>query len=132
MKNPKFAKHLKRVTAQVSRSGGPTPETNPKATDEARIVLNEMTKNGIVLFSSTPVRVGEEISIDVELPKKLSTKGRILACNDFQLNQNIVSPRPYRYRILVTFAGIAEEQRKELDQYYELVQKEVGGLPRVA
>ncbi len=132
MKKPKFARHLKRVTAQVSRSGAQAPDSSPNGTEEARIVLNEMTKNGIVLFSSNPVRVGEEISIEVELPKKLSTKGRILACNDFQLNQNIVSQRLYRYRILVTFTDIADEQRKELDQYYELVQKEVGGLPRVA
>lgn len=127
-KQPKFGRHMKRTNLQF-REAGLSPNLNSahrEGPQDGRMLLNEVTPVGFTFFAARPLMVGNEINVTVEHPTRFFSKARIVGCVEIPMSYGIVREEEFKYRVIVEFIPSGEEQKKELQNYFDLVQREVG------
>jgi hypothetical protein len=103
---------LKRVRAEVKILGS----LNAPPVTEVRLFLNDISADGLGLFSGAPMMVGDEIALTMEEPKRFYVRGRIIACVEQNANSKVVSQSAPSYRVTIqfTFDGSAEREQVKL------------------
>jgi len=127
-RKPKFGRHMKRTSLQYREAGLGTNLNAPKPLghQDGRMLLNEVSQTGFIFFATTPLMVGNEISVTVEHPIRFFSKARIIGCVEIPMSFGIVREDDFKYRVTVEFVPSGEEQKREFQNYFELIQKEVG------
>src|SRR5262245_22276876 len=80
--------HLKRVRAEVRLV--PNQETTAQATTqdaqgevvEVRVLLNDLSPNGIGIYASAGMAPGQDIQIILDEPKRIELKGKVIWCQE--------------------------------------------------
>lgn len=107
--------HLKKVRAEMKIVG---PDKRPSIS-EARVVLNDMSPEGVGIFSSLPVLVGQEISLTMEDPRQVFLKGRVVWCQEFDVGSPVVSQHTFSYRMGIRFVFSSPKEQEAVRLFCE-------------
>jgi hypothetical protein len=106
--------HVKRVVAVVSIH---VPGQEKPETVDVRLILNDFTPKGMGLFSAHRFNAGDEITIDLENPKKVQVKGRVAWCQEYEIRGKVLTAQSYSYRVGLTFIFATPEEEQSLKAY---------------
>lgn len=108
--------HMKRVAAdikQVSRTGVHEETATP-----VRVVLNDFSPKGVGLFMPNHVNPGYEILISMNDPKRIDLHGRVVWCQQFNINSQVISSQSsYKYRVGVEFVFSDPSEAKAIEEF---------------
>jgi len=107
--------HLKRVYAQIKVE----TQAEPAKVLDARILLNDITPQGLGLFSMEPILVGQNIAITLDHPSRIYLKGRVVHCQEFAVNSHIMSKDPFLYRVGIHFQFVSKEEEDAVAKFCE-------------
>lgn len=108
--------HIKKVKAEIRLIQ--TSEQPTQAT-EARVVLNDLNPLGMGIFSSEPLLVGQEIAITLTDPKRVYLRGRIVWCQEFDIDSHVISQNNFHYRAGIKFTFTSKEEEDAVRQYVD-------------
>ena len=97
-KGPQFPFRVQRTNAELRL---PSIPGQPGKVVAARVVLNDVNRQGVGLYAQEPISVGSEISLTIEKPIRFYAKCRVLGCQS--TGSHIISPTTYGYRISLEF-----------------------------
>ncbi len=116
--------HVRRVRAEIKVSEPMVQSTR----SAARVVLNDVTPNGLGLFSEHPVMPGQEVAITLEEPKRFYVRGRVTWCQEYECNTHVLSQTSFRYRVGIEFIFETPEEQAAVEAYcIELAEKYISG-----
>lgn len=119
-----MAIHIKAVEGKIK---------DENSSSQIKIILNDFGPKGIGVFSEHSFLIGQEITLLLENPRVISLKGKIAWCKEHDANSNIISPKPFSYRIGIVFQFENEGQEKEVRNFCEVLEKEyLYGVPAYA
>lgn len=135
-KKPKklLPKHMRRTTAQIKPSvplGSKIAGGGPADIVLVRIVLNDFSAKGIELFSPKAMRVGQEVSMTMDDPKRFFSRARIVGCQEMRAETHILSAEKYNYRVRLQFLFDSSEQEESVRLYAEEIIGDCVGAPAV-
>ena len=120
----KLPVHYKRVRADIailpSSVSGPSEATVHVL---CRVVLNDLSPRGVLLFSAQPLTAGQFVDITLTEPQEFSVKGKVLTCQQIIMDHRIISDAQYPYRIAIDFELESAEDRDRVNSYCELIQE---------
>lgn len=105
---------LRRTHAQVKILMPPA-----SVVTDARLLLNEISPNGLSLFCAAPVNVGVEVAITMEDPTRVYVRGRVVSCLEYESSQHVMSTQTYHYRVGVMFLFDTPAERSEFKRYVD-------------
>jgi hypothetical protein len=114
--------HLKRVTAEIKVLS--SPASQPTIT-QARVLLNDLNPKGMGLFSATPLMVGQEVAITLEQPQRIYMRGRIIWCQEYDVDSHIMSSHSFSYRMGIQFIFESAEDEKAVKDFCEQLNRDV-------
>jgi hypothetical protein len=100
--------HIKRVLGTV--------EMGDQKID-VRLILNDLTPKGMGLFSSTRFSPGDEVTIHLESPKKISLKGKIAWCQEYEVRGKVLTAQSFSYRVGLAFSFATPEEEQAMKAY---------------
>jgi hypothetical protein len=103
---------LRKVAAQV-RVG----ELGASHECSAQVILNDFTHEGLKLYSSEPLGLGQEVAVSLEAPRPLYARARVVFCYEFTQSGRILRGHHFPYRVGVEFVFDSEEERTLLAGY---------------
>ncbi len=92
---------------------------------ECRVVMNDFNPQGVTLFSSVPLMVGDEVALTLEDPKQFYIKARIVSCQEFDVNSKVLAQNTFSYRIGMQFKFESEAERAEVRAYCDQITAEL-------
>lgn len=110
--------HYKRTAAFLHIR---SPEGTPTVV-AARIVLNDVSQKGVLLFSSVPLSIEQKVEIVLTDPHPFSAHGTIRSCQQMAFDQRIISDQQFQYRVSVEFDVMTHEDRDRIDAYCNVIQ----------
>ncbi len=111
--NNPFA-HLKKASAELILDEG---VGRPKTIFQAMLVLNELTPDGIHLFSEAPFGSQQELTLNIPSLRNFFIKGRVVFCSETPVNPGIMSARAFQYRLELAFIFQSESEREAVREY---------------
>ena len=107
---------MKRLTAEIVIYQGfaKSPRMIP-----ARVISNDMTVDGIYLFSQTPLEQGQEVAIHIKSPGSFYIKGRVISSLKMVSGERIISTVAHPYRIAVEFSFHNSSEKAIVKTYCE-------------
>jgi Tfp pilus assembly protein PilZ len=115
--------HLKRVKAEIKSLEQADSDT-PLAPSDARLLLNDLSVDGIGLFASKSFIVGQKIALVLDHPKSIEIKGKIAWCQEVISESHIMSDAPFPFRLGIEFCFESPEEKKQLEAYCETLAKD--------
>ena len=112
---------LQRTCAQVRISR--TPE--PPVILGARVILNDITPEGMHFLANGAMPVGELAQITLEEPRRIYVRARILACEEVTCERRVISVEPLSHRIKVIFVFASEEDDRDFRRFYDELANDV-------
>lgn len=106
--------HLKKTPAELILDEG---VGRPKTIFQAMVVLNELTPDGIHLFSESPFGGHQELTLNIPSLRNFFIKGKVVACTEIQVNPGIMSARSFNYRVQLSFIFNSEAEREAVREY---------------
>ncbi|NDD91924.1 hypothetical protein EBZ37_07555 [bacterium] len=100
--------HLKRVSARIQYGC---------QIFDARILLNDISPEGLRLFSSLPVVPGDRVDITLLEPRTLAVKGLVVERFAPMRQGHILSSRSYPHRLSVRFEFSSEDERLAVAEF---------------
>lgn len=112
--------HFLRTRAEIK-----IPDLNGDAIIvDARVILNDISPKGVGLFSTQALLPGQDVAITLEEPKRIYLKGRIVWCQEHDVESHVLSESRYSYRIGIAFVFETPEEFQAVQHYCEVLQKE--------
>lgn len=108
--------HVKRIDAIIEILD---QDINKKIS--VRIILNDLTTQGLGAFSAFPVSPGESILFIIEKPISLKVPAKVIWCSEFNIGTHILSSKPFNYRIGIEFTPSTEEEKACIQAFYNEV-----------
>ena len=121
--------HLQRVRAELKVVG------EIKAATEAHVVLTDIGTEGLGLFASKPLPVGQQIALTIEYPRRFYVRARIISCQEYDVESHVLSRARHSYRVGVMFLFANAAERRQVEQYCELLRRDyffTGAETRIA
>ena len=89
----------------------------------ARVVLNDISPWGLMLFTSTPLREGQVIAITIQEPYLFYAQGKVMSCHPASLSARILTENPHPYRVQIKFEFHSLFERNAVRMYCQEVLK---------
>lgn len=83
----------------------------------AQVILNDITHDGLRLYSEGHVEPGTEVAIAIEAPRPLYVRARVTFCYEFTQSGRIIRGHHYPYRVGLEFVFESELERVNLAGY---------------
>lgn len=119
-KDPRNVLHLKRTHAELLIHQ--SMSLLPPIVVQCQVVLNDLSPNGVYVFCTSALPVGQKIQMTLEEPKRFFSRGKILSCQMMILDRKVISQQSYPFRIHVEFEFESETDRDTVRQYCEEIQ----------
>jgi len=113
--------HFRRVEAEIKLLTVGAENSPPMP---VRVILNDLSPKGMGLFSVQNVISGQEVLITLKEPKALTIKARVIACQEYENESHILSPKSYPYRLGVKFIFDSPEQEQQVKEFCEEIERE--------
>ena len=107
----------------------------------ARVILNEFSDAGVGVYTTERLRMGQEVALTIDDPRRFYITGKVLYCNDVRSDSKIMQQVNFPWRAGVEFIYKSDAERSEVAAYCEelrktwlgaLVPSVVPGPPKVA
>ena len=115
-----------RVQVRMKRISGSALMIASKLPSEAihiSLVLNDLSAKGVGLFLSKKIEIGQELQISINEPKPFQARGRVVWCHEHNLNSNIVTENPLKFRAGLLFVFANDEESKKMVEIWEELAK---------
>lgn len=108
--------HIRRVKADFEVFS----KTGESTHLDARVILNDMTLKGMVVFCSEKLVSGQKVIVKIEDPKSMTLKGMVTSCQEYANGgAHILSPTQYPNRIIMVFKFDTPEEEAATKAFYE-------------
>ena len=111
--------HFRKTAAEVRRitatSALGTPSMSPPT--PAVVVLNELSAQGVYLFSATPIIAGQQINLTIAYPKLFFVRGRVVGCQRLFSDGRVMQNNRLGYRITIEFEYQSLYEREQVRIY---------------
>jgi hypothetical protein len=104
----RLALHIRRVTAQVGA-------------ETVQVVLNDLTRHGLEMYSPQPFRPGQEVSILLDEQSQVRARARVIFTEHYNCASRVISQQPYPYRVGFVFLFSSESEERSLHQAIEQI-----------
>ncbi|HAR41911.1 MAG TPA: hypothetical protein DCS07_04660 [Bdellovibrionales bacterium] len=113
--------HFRRVEAELKllTAGQENSPSMP-----VRVILNDLSPKGMGMFVVQNLISGQEILITLKEPKALTIKARVIACQEYENESHILSPKTYPYRMGVRFIFDSPEQEQEIQAFCDEINRD--------
>jgi hypothetical protein len=145
VKSPDKRVKLNRTDAEIkilnSNPSGDSPDESASAILPARVILNEFSDTGVGVYTTEPLRKGQEVALTIDDPRRFYITGTVLFCNEIRSDSKILQQVVYPWRVGVAFIYKTDAERSEVAAYCEelrknwlgaLVPSVIPGPPKVA
>lgn len=113
VENNPFA-HLKKTPAELILDEG---VGRPKSIFHAMVVLNELTPEGIHLFTESTFTGNQELTLNIPSLRNFFIKGKVISCSEIPVNPGIMSARNFHYRVELSFIFQSDSEREAVREY---------------
>jgi hypothetical protein len=110
--------HIRRTAAQIRILAKPTAAA---PVTEARLILNDISPNGLSLFCASPLAVGTEVAITLEEPVRVYVRGRIVSCLEYDPGHHIVSAQSFSYRVGILLHFETPTEKAGFKEFVEMI-----------
>ncbi len=90
---------------------------------QARVVLNDISSHGLMLFCSRPLREGQLMAITIQEPYLFYAQGKVMSCHQLSLKTSILTDEPFPYRVQIKFEFHSLFERNAVRMYCQEVLK---------
>lgn len=111
---------IRKVPVQVSVQAS---LTGPTQIDWGYVVLNDITPNGMYVFSTQSYPKDRVVSLTLEEPRRFYARARVISSQNVRQDSHIISEKTYSYRVALEYEIQTEEERKTLREFSEEVQR---------
>ncbi|MEK6704306.1 MAG: hypothetical protein AABZ06_00805 [Bdellovibrionota bacterium] len=108
--------HLKRIPAEISPVG---PLGSQAMIVPVRIILNDLTKDEVSLFSTMSFPFGQEVAVRIKTPGNFYVKGYVISCYEISSPWRIISETPFQYRMQIRFDFRSKSEESAVRWYCE-------------
>ncbi|MGK5083969.1 hypothetical protein WDW37_11770 [Bdellovibrionota bacterium FG-1] len=112
--------HLLRTQADLLVITGPYDEPYSVS---ARLILNDLTPEGVTLFLSHPLPIGQTVHFQLLSPEPLVVPARVAYCREFTLNPGIQTQHTFPYRIKLNFSFLNDGDAAMVRHYCEELER---------
>lgn len=84
---------------------------------QARVVLSELTVDGVVLYSAEPLAPNTEVKLTIENPEKFEIEAKIVWCQYQDSSARIITTNAFPYRMGVAFRWAKDEDKEKFDRF---------------
>jgi hypothetical protein len=109
--------HFKRIAASIQILSLDALQNDQLPKIEVRAILNDLTNEGVGLYSQDALNVGQEILLTFEKPHFLEITAKVKWCQSYNVNSHIITAQPFSYRIGVEFIIKKEEESKAVQDF---------------
>ncbi len=118
--------HMKQVRAEL-RIGDSFNQALELLT--AKVVLNDVTHQGMKLFVNEPLLPGTQVSLTIEEPRYFYAKANVLWCHPVTLNQRVLHREPLNFRVGLEFLFSSMTEQMAIRNYCQTIFVEHLNLP---
>jgi len=118
------SKGRKRLKLQRVRAELKIVDKLETSVTEARVVLTDITPQGLGLFATMPLPVGQEVALTLEQPKRFYVRARVTACLEHDVESHVMTHDRYSFRISVEFVFATAAERAEVEKYCDTLKKD--------
>ncbi len=113
--------HIKRVWAEIKIN---TPIQEQPPISKVRVVLNDFSPTGVGFFAQHPLMVGQELAFTLEEPCRLYVKGKVIWCQEFDVDSHVLSSSSFSYRMGIRFVFESPEEAKAMKGFCDQLAKD--------
>jgi c-di-GMP-binding flagellar brake protein YcgR len=110
--------HIKRVLAKLEYKT--VPSTEPLET-QIRMVLNDISVNGVEFFSPIPLDGGQDVILSFQHPQQIKIQSKVAWCQEATLSNHILTTQSYTYRVGVEFVPATDAEKEELQKFCDFI-----------
>ena len=113
--SPQLNYHLIKVSAEIKLQAGLGQQAQIMA---ASIVLNDISPSGVAAFAEGNLRLGQEIFLTLENPKRFYARGQVISCQNIEVSSKIITlNKPLGYRVGIIFKFDSESDKEEIHKF---------------
>lgn len=105
---------MKRIQAQLVANNGWGVAATIIPT---RLILNDLGPNSVTLFATSPLELGQLVSLSIEQPRPLLVRGKVTYCAPFNLSSRIHSTPRYQFRLQIEFDFLNDGEAIAVREY---------------
>jgi len=118
--------HLTRVVAMAKPHSSFDTDEIKKAkekmpSEQIQVILNDMTKEGLVFSSARSYCEDEEVAITFEYPERFLLYAKVRWCGPEIRNHKIFSEIDYKYKVIAEFVAFLPEEIDRLTGFFNKV-----------
>jgi len=121
--------HFKRIAASIQILSLDALENDQLPKIEVRAILNDLTQEGVGVYSQEGLNPGQEILLTFEKPHFLEITAKVKWCQIHNANSHIITAQPFAYRMGIEFIIKKEEETKAVQAFCEEMTKTYLGPP---
>lgn len=125
--SPENRVKLQRTDAEIKTLSS---SLNGESTDEsqstilpARVILNEFSLAGVGAYTTQRLKMGQEIALTIDEPRRFYITGRVLICNEVRTESKLIQQNVYPWRVGIEFIYKSDAERAEVSKYCEELTK---------
>lgn len=118
--------HYKRVRVELRPESG---NATSLGVIEARALLNDFTPEGFRVFVPHPMRIGQELALTLDEPRRFYIRARVVWCNSVPLTNRVLTQVPLMFRVGLQFIFRTEAERLAVQSYCAKVYSELLYFP---
>jgi len=121
--------HFKRIAASIQILSLEALENDQLPRIEVRAILNDLTQEGVGLYSQEALNPGQEVLLTFEKPHFLEITAKVKWCQIHNPNSHIITSQPFSYRLGVEFLIKNEEETAAVQDFCAEMTKTYLGPP---
>ena len=114
---------LQRTDAEIktlgSSTGGEVADESTSAILPARVILNEFSLAGVGAYTTSRIKMGQEVALTIDEPRRFYITGRVLFCNEVRSDSKLIQQNTYPWRVGIEFTYKNDAERAEVSKYCE-------------
>lgn|GEM_PF-7046378 len=118
---------LQRTDAEIktlnSSLNGESSDESHSTILPARVILNEFSLAGVGAYTTQRLKMGQEIALTIDEPRRFYITGRVLICNEVRTDSKLIQQQSFSWRVGIEFLYKSEAERAEVSKYCEELTK---------
>ncbi len=118
---------LQRTDAEIktlnSAGSGEVADESASAILPARVILNEFSLAGVGAYTTGRIKMGQEIALTIDEPRRFYITGRVLFCNEVRVDSKLIQQNVFPWRVGIEFIYKTDAERAEVSKYCEELTK---------
>ena len=127
--NARLHIHFKRIAASIQILSLDALDNDQLPKIEVRAILNDLTHEGVGLYSQEALNPGQEILLTFDNPHFLEITAKVKWCQSFNANSHIITSQPFSYRMGVEFIIKNQKEAKAVGEFCDEMAKTNLGSP---